>query len=177
MQFRWSTLFLFAAIFIGGFLVWLGRVDNPDNLFGEVAPRSGAAAPDFTLVDLGNESHTLSDYEGQAVIINFWATWCGPCRAEMPALEAVYNKYRDDGLVLLAVNQAESPTTIQNFVDEHRLTFPILLDPNFGVSRSYEVQAYPSTYFIDRQGRIINATFSGPMTESFIESQVLRILN
>ncbi|MCI0709432.1 MAG: TlpA family protein disulfide reductase [Chloroflexi bacterium] len=172
-----STLFLFAAIFLGGVAVWLGRVQDPDVLASVTAPISGAKAPDFTLLDLAGGEHSLDDYQGRPVIINYWATWCRPCEAEMPALQAVYEKYEDDGLVILAINTTESPQVIEPFIEERGLTFPVLLDERSATAREYGVQAYPSTYFIDRNGIIRAAEFSGPMSQAFIESQVERILN
>lgn len=168
MAFRLPMALLFGSIIFGGLLVWSGRVENPESL--------GIPAQDFSLADLDGNVHTLSDYEGQVVIINFWATWCRPCRSEMPALQAVYEEYQDEGLVLLAVNQDESPSTISSFIAEYGLSFPILLDDTLQVSRQYEIEAYPSTFFIDRRGRIRNSEFGGPMTKSFIESQVLGLL-
>lgn len=167
---------LLAAIMLGGGMVWLGRVENPEDLVGKPAPRRGAPAPTFTLSGLNGETHILSEYQGQTVIINFWATWCEPCREEMPDLQEIHEQYADDGLVILAVNAGESEATIQEFVDEFGLTFPILPDPGFEVSELYEVQAYPSTYFVDADGRIRVDTYSGPMTSSFIESHVLELL-
>jgi peroxiredoxin len=174
---RASTLFLFAAIFLGGAIVWLGRVRDPDVLANVTAPISGARAPDFVLTDLQGNEHSLENYRGRPVIINYWATWCRPCEAEMPALQAVYEKYEDDGLVILAINTTESTQVITSFVEERDLTFPILLDNRSTVARAYKVQAYPSTYFIDGEGVIRSAEFSGPMSQAFIESQVQRILN
>lgn len=168
MVVRWPVVLLFGSIIVGGLLVWVGRVENPDSL--------GIPAQDFSLVDLDGNVHTLSEYEGQVVIINFWATWCRPCRSEMPALQAVYEQYQDEGLVLLAVNQDESLATINSFADEYDLSFPILMDDSLQVSRQYKIEAYPSTFFIDRRGRIRNREFGGPMSKSFIESQVLGLL-
>ncbi len=160
---------LFLSTTFGGLLVWMGRVENPESL--------GVPAQDFSLVDIDGNTHTLADYEGQVVIVNFWATWCNPCRAEMPALQEVYDKYKDDGLVLLAINQDESLATINAFADEYELSFPILLDDTLQVSRQYDIQAYPSTFFIDRRGRVRNSEFGGPMSKSFIESQILGLLD
>lgn len=166
---RLPMVLLFLSITLGGLLVWVGRVENPESL--------GTPAQDFSLVDIDGNTHTLADYEGQVVIVNFWATWCNPCRAEMPALQEVYDKYKDDGLVLLAINQDESLATINAFADEYELSFPILIDDTLQVSRQYDIQAYPSTFFIDRRGRVRNSEFGGPMSKSFIESQVLELLD
>lgn len=171
-----SFIALILAILVGGSMVWLGRVEDPDSLIGKPAPRRGAPAPDFTLADLNGENHTLSEYQGQPVIINFWATWCEPCRREMPDLQAIYEQYADEGLVVLAVNAQESPDVVQRFVDDYDLTFPILLDTQ-GIADRYDVLAYPSTYFVDQDGRIRVDTFSGPMTSSYIESNVLELLD
>lgn len=174
---RMSLIALLAAILFGGGLVWLGRVEDPDTLVGKPAPRRGAPAPEFTLTGLAGEQYSLSELQGKTVIINFWATWCAPCREEMPDLQEIHEEYADEGLVILAVNANEPPETVQAFVDEFDLTFPILLDNQRAVAALYEVQAYPSTFFVDRDGRIRVDTYSGPMTASFIESHVLRLLD
>ncbi len=155
-------------------MVWLGRVDSLD--LGPPAPRTGAPAPDFTLVDLEGNTHKLSEYVGQAVIINFWSVYCVPCRAEMPDLQQVYEEYQDQGLVLLAVNQNEPPNEVDGFIDDYDLTFPILYDTGFEVSRDYEIESFPTTYFVDRRGRVRHVTFTGPMSASFVESLVLDLL-
>jgi len=165
------------AILLGGGLVWLGRVEDPDDLVGKPAPRRGAPAPEFTLTALNGETYSLSELQGKTVIVNFWATWCAPCREEMPDLQEIHDEYADEGLVILAVNANEPPATVQGFVDEYDITFPVLLDPGRAVSALYEVQAYPSTFFVDGDGRIRVDTYAGPMTSSFIESHVLRLLD
>lgn len=173
---RNATLFLFLAIIVGGALVWWGRVEDPETIELVVAPQTGGLAPALELTDLNGTQHSLADYKGQPLIINFWATWCPPCRAEMPALEAVHDKYEEDGLVVLAVNAGEDPATIRQFADNVGLHFPILLDTRGAAIRAYQVQSFPSTYFVDRQGQVRATEFSGPMSQAFIESQVSRIL-
>lgn len=173
---RISVAFLFASIIVGGLFVWLGRVDNPNRLNNIAAPRSGAPAPNFTLVDLEGNSHTLADYEGRPVIINFWATWCPPCAIEMPAFQEVYESYQDDGLVILAVNSSESDATIQEFMDEYDLDFTVLLDSRYQATRAYEQEAYPTTFFIDRQGRIQHTEIGGSMSKAYIASKVSKII-
>lgn len=170
----WSLLLV---IILGGGLVWMGRVEDPLSLIGRPAPRSGALAPAFTLTDLDGETHHLMDFHGRPIIINFWATWCPPCREEMPDLQRVYEQYQADDLVILAINNDEPPQVIREFVEEHDLTFLMLLDETNVVTRLYEVQSYPSTFFIDRSGRIRHDTYSGPLTESYIESIVLELLD
>jgi len=129
----------------------------------------GNIAYDFTLQDLDGNSHTLSDFRGQPVIINFWATWCAPCRIEMPELQAAFERYQDDGLVILALDNDESPDAVRDFFyDEMDLTFTPLLDDGAEVSDLYSVFNFPSTYFINAAGEI-TAIHLGPMAESQID--------
>lgn len=95
------------------------------------------------------------DFKGKVVFLNFWATWCGPCRMEMPSMEALYNKYKTKGFEILAVNSGESASDVLSFMNENRLTFTPVLDTNGSVGRAYGVQAIPTTYLIDRDGMII----------------------
>ncbi|MDR2185584.1 MAG: TlpA family protein disulfide reductase [Treponema sp.] len=117
--------------------------------------RRPSAAPDFSLPLTGEAKISLADLKGKAVFLNFWATWCGPCRAEMPSMEALYRRYRDRGLEILAVNVREDRETAAAFMDQFRLSFPAALDSG-GVSRRYGITAFPTTYIIDREGLIIS---------------------
>ncbi len=139
-------------------------------------PIVGALAPDFTLPNLAGDEITLSDLRGQAVLINFWATWCPPCRLEMPAIEQTYRKYREQGFVVLAVDLEEPKDRVQGFVDELGLTFPVLLDESGTVSRRYRVLAIPTSFFVNRQGVII-AIWRGAMSAEVIERYTLRALS
>jgi len=142
------------------------------------SPRVGFTAPDFTLELLGGGQVSLSELRGQAVVVNLWASWCPPCRAEMPALQRVYEANRARGLEILAVN-----TTFQDtqagaaaFVREFGLTFPIPLDRTGEVSRSYLLRALPTTFFIDRGGVIRKVVLGGPMSETTIQTTVEEVL-
>jgi peroxiredoxin len=119
------------------------------------APVVGAPAPNFTLADLDGNSVTLADLKGQVVLINFWATWCGPCEAEMPAIEQRYETFRSRGLTVLGVNVGETREQIAPFVERLGLTFTILMDPDYEVETLYRVRGYPTTYLIDRDGLIV----------------------
>jgi len=110
---------------------------------------------DFTLPLLGGGTKTLSSYKGQVVILNFWATWCPPCRAEMPSMETLYQRFKAQGLEILAVDIGEDNATVQRFINNNRYTFPVLMDTNKRVSTLYGIEAIPTSYIIDREGKII----------------------
>ncbi|MDR3192308.1 MAG: TlpA family protein disulfide reductase [Treponema sp.] len=110
---------------------------------------------DFTLETLEGGSVTLSGLKGKVVFLNFWATWCGPCRVEMPGMEALHRRYREEGLEFVAVDIMENAAQVRNFLKDNNYTFPVLLDLKGSVSSGYGIQAVPSTYILDRDGKII----------------------
>ena len=110
---------------------------------------------DFELSNLEGVNEKLSDYKGKVVFLNFWATWCGPCRSEMPAMENVYKELKDDGFVILAVDLGEDKQTVQKFVDEYGLTFPVVLDQTNAVGGMYDARSIPTTYLVGRDGNIL----------------------
>jgi len=115
----------------------------------------GAPAPDFTLADLSGHSVSLSGFKGQVVLLNFWATWCPPCKLEMPTLQQHSVDYKDQGLVVVGVEAGEPKADVQDFANNLRLTFPILPDEKATVTDMYRVTALPTTFIIDRQGIIV----------------------
>ena len=132
------------------------------------APQKGFLAPNFELKTPTGESVKLSDLRGQPVLVNLWATWCPPCRAEMRAIEKVYNEYKDQGFTVLAVNMTyqDSQLEIMPFVNEQGLTFPILLDETGDMANAYQLKSLPSSYFINRDGIINEVVIGGPMAEA-----------
>jgi len=110
---------------------------------------------DFTLQLLSGGNAALSSYRGNVVILNFWATWCPPCRAEMPSMETLYQRYRNQGLEILAVDIRETTNTVRQFISTNGFSFPVLLDLDGRVSVNYGVEAIPTTYIIDREGKMI----------------------
>ncbi len=137
----------------------------------KVAPVKGALAPDFELQSLSGETVRLSDHQGQVVLVNFWATWCGPCKIEMPAIQDRYERYSPD-LVVLAVNVAELPETVADFIEELQLTFDPLLDPNYEIETLYRIVGYPSSFFVDKDG-VIQAVHIGFMTEGQLDGYLI----
>ncbi len=131
-------------------------------------PAIGSPAPDFELAALPGGNLSLADLRGSPVILNFWATWCAPCRLEMPLFQ---QRFENSGgaLRVVAVNAGENATTVQAFVDEFDLTFEVLLDPNGEVQRLYQVRGYPTTYLLDAEG-LIRIQHLGVLTESQLDA-------
>jgi peroxiredoxin len=132
-----------------------------------------ATAPGFSLFSTGGNHVELSEIVGTPVIINFWATWCTPCLVEMPMLQKRFDSYQPD-LYVLAVNSGESKTIVNKYIEENDLTIPALLDPTRSVVKMYNVRAYPTTYFIDRQG-IIQAIYVGVLSEKLLDRYLSKI--
>ena len=137
----------------------------------------GQPAPNFVAATLDGQEMTLQAYRGRPVIINFWATWCEPCRREMPAFQAVYESYKDVGLMILAVSQDVQSATeaVRAYVTTMGLPFPPLLDPDGVVATQYSIIVLPSTVFVSPDGTIA-AMHIGPMTHTQMERYVVAIL-
>ena len=131
------------------------------------AVEPGRYAPDFALTDLNGETVRLSDWRGQVVLLNFWASWCVPCRQEMPLLQATHEAYAGDGLVVLAVNMGEERRRVEGFAADLAVTFPVLADEETTVGTLYRVRGAPTTYFIDREG-VIRQRCVGPLTSGML---------
>jgi peroxiredoxin len=175
---RWAVIMLLAVI-VSTFWIWLSVIPASATTGGLIpSPREGFLAPDFTLDTLDGDQITLSDLRGKVVVINLWTSWCPPCRAEMPAIENVYQANKEQGLEVLAVNSTyqDSETSAAAFVQELGLSFPILLDRDGSVSNRYQLRALPTTYFIDRQGIIRSVVPGGPMSELLIQSKIADLL-
>ena len=133
----------------------------------------GKTAPDFELETLEGKKTKLSDYRGKKVILNFWASWCPPCREEMPEFQRIYSENRDK-LVVVGVNLQESRENAEAFIEKLSITFPILLDPNSQVKDMYNVFTQPVTYFIDESGKIVDKKF-GPLTSEEIDEKIAKM--
>ncbi|GKV56996.1 thiol-disulfide oxidoreductase ResA [Sporosarcina sp. NCCP-2222] len=128
----------------------------------------GDEAPDFELVDLDGNIHRLSDYKGQGVFLNFWGTWCAPCKKEMPAMGRQYEIYKDEGVQILAVNIAEPKLKVQSFAEQYGMVFPTLIDKTKSVMQAYNVKPLPTTLLINPDGKIIQI-ITGEMSEKDIQ--------
>lgn len=170
----------FTGILLLG-LVWIGVSADKSGASTNgliPAPQKGFLAPDFTLETLDGKTVTLSDLRGQAVIVNLWASWCGPCRLEMPAFKKVHEEYKEQGLVILAVNSTsqDTPSAVENFVAEYQLPFTILMDYKGTAARLYQVSALPTTFFIGRDGVIAKVVVGGPLAESTLRAEIESLL-
>ncbi len=175
----WVGLGIFAFI-LASTVIWVWQADA-----GAQRPttaRVGSRAPEITLALLENghpgKQVALSSLEGRPVVVNFWATWCNPCRAEFPAFENQYRKYKDSQqLVMVGVDSDgdEGPAAAASFVNKMGATFPIWLDTDGSAEHTYHVDALPTTIFIDRHGVIQDMIVGGPMTEDYLEKELKKI--
>ncbi len=144
------------------------------NALGVILPRERAPAPDFALDGPDGHALSLKGLRGKVVFLNFWATWCVPCRQEMPAMERLYQSYRARGLAVVAVNYKESPAEVKAFMEELHLTFPAVLDRRGAVATSFAVRSLPVTYLVDRDGKVLwkalgNRGWDGPAGVRYFE--------
>lgn len=168
-----------AVLLLGVLWIGLSRV-NPEQFEqqGIQAPQEGLLAPDFSLTALSGETISLKDLRGRPVMVNFWASWCPPCRSEMPAMETMYQEFRTADLEILAVNATyqDRLADAEAFVRENQLTFPVLLDRTGEVNQIYQVRSLPTTFFIDSSGVIQKVVIGGPMQEALIYRHVEHLL-
>ncbi len=172
-------IFYGLILLAGLFWIWHSAAPAGTTTAGKIpAPQAGFLAPDFTLTTLDGETVTLSNLRGKVVLLNLWASWCPPCRAEMPAIERIWQEFREQGLVVLAVNSTSQDTTTnaQAFVAENNLTFPIPLDIDGEVARLYRVNSLPTSFFIGADGIIHEVVIGGPMAEALLRSRVEQLL-
>ncbi len=141
------------------------------------APTEGETAPDFELTSLDGQPVRLSDYRGKKVILNFWATWCPPCKAEMPHMQKFYEDNKDNGIEVLAVNLTsidKGEKSVASFIEEYELTFPIPMDRDGKIGSQYRAVTIPTSYIIDTEG-IIRKKVVGPMDEAMMEKLISAI--
>jgi peroxiredoxin/outer membrane lipoprotein-sorting protein len=136
----------------------------------------GQPAPEFSLQSLDGKIYNLSDLKGKVVLLDFWATWCGPCREELPSIEKLYKEFSDKGLVVLGIND-EDKEKVQQFVNQQKLTFPTLLDSGGAVARAYKVNAIPRVILIDKDGKIVkDITGYYPENEKILRELIGKLL-
>ena len=170
---RWHLAWLVILV-LGVAWVWESRAPvTAQSSDRSPQPAIGYQAPDFTLSTLSGETISLAELRGKPVVLNFWATWCDPCRREMPALQATADQYAGD-VVILGLDQGEKAATVKDFIEEFGLTYPVLMDEKFAVSDSYNVQGLPTTFFIDREG-VIRHLWMGEMNRITLAEGIAKI--
>jgi cytochrome c biogenesis protein CcmG/thiol:disulfide interchange protein DsbE len=170
---RWY-LFFVALLVAGPFWLWTTRLPftaNPEALTPE--PALGRPAPDFTLTTVAGETLQLSELRGQPVVLNFWATWCGPCQREMPALQAASQRFAGE-VAFVGVDQGESQAVVAEYIDNLGVTFTVPLDSDMAVGDRYQVQGMPMTFFVDKDG-IIRHLWVGEMNAVVLAEGVAKI--
>ena len=142
---------------------------------GSRVPTVGTPVDEFRLTDLDGKTHSLSQYRGKVVLVNFWATWCKPCTTEMPAMQASFDKLRDKGFVVLAINELEDDAKVRDHIKQYGHTFPVLMDRDNKVANQFGVFGLPVSVFIDQQGRVQEYIKGGLLTEQMINDLVAKI--
>jgi cytochrome c biogenesis protein CcmG/thiol:disulfide interchange protein DsbE len=181
------------ALIVGGLWYWQNRSESSsDSPYGPVplpearnatdrspAPEEGRAGPDFVLERLGGGQLRLSDLQGSPVLLNFWASWCPPCKNEMPDIVDQYERYKGQGLVVVAVNLQEADSKVSDFAAEYGMDFPIVIDRAGAVAGAWRIggafEGLPSSYFIDASG-VVRAVFNRELTPDLIDQGLALIL-
>ncbi|MBI4664894.1 MAG: TlpA family protein disulfide reductase [Nitrospinae bacterium] len=160
----WSVL-VFVVV-----LMMAGLVANPAG--AEIV--AGKQAPNFNLQTQNGAAISLDSLKGKITVLNFWATWCPPCTAEMPALERSFNKHKDNGVAFVGVNYQQDRQTVAKFAQNAKITFPLALDEDGKVADAYGLAGIPVTFFIDKNGKVV-AYHTGPITEEQLDGWVTRL--
>jgi len=156
--------------------MWLRAIaPTPGGDFSTTPVEVDFDAPELPLEDLDGKRVSLWEYKGSVVLVNLWATWCPPCKEEMPALQSFYESHRAEGFVLIGVDQEETREVVLPFVEEYGLTFPIWLDEDYLAQREFKTNSLPSSFVIDRGGRV-RLMWVGAVSEEFLEKHVTKII-
>ena len=140
------------------------------------APEIGKKAPDFELTNLEGPPISLSHLRGQPVLLNFWATWCGPCSYEMPFIQEIYDEWSGKGLVVLSIDIGETPSRVRDFIQSGNFSFPVLLDTNQEVALEYNIRGIPATFLIDRDGIIQGIKVGAFSSKEEIEAGIKTVI-
>jgi peroxiredoxin len=133
-----------------------GEEEDLFSKIGMIPIKGDKKAPDFSLQDLNGKKIGLNQFKGKVIFINFWATWCGPCKGEMPSMETLHQQFKEKKFVLLAVSvDYEGPKLVKEFINKYQYTFPVLFDPDCKTLDLFEVKGIPTTFLIDKKGKMV----------------------
>lgn len=175
---KFAPIFLLGLglILVAASAFYLYRNNPPRAEFSVVPAAVNYPAPALTLTDLDGVSHSLTDYRGQVALVNLWATWCEPCKKEMPALQAFYDRYQKEGFAIIAVNDGDPTADVVQFAKTFELTFLIWLDPTYiATEQAFRTIGLPSSYVIDRNG-IVRLQWMGGIEKRALEKFVAPII-
>ncbi len=153
--------------------------------FRNAPPLAGGMAPDFTLTTFDGQTYKLSELKGRPVVVNFWASWCVPCRDEAPALQRAWVKYKDQGLLILGVDYVDTDPEAKTFIAEFQQTYPNGADMGTRISQAYRITGVPETYFVGKDGKLLqgsddagraNGNFIGPVPEDVLNARIQLML-
>lgn len=170
---------IFIIYIITGSL-YLLAMRSPATSFAPIyAPHKGFFAPNFSLQSLDGKTITLSDLIGKPIFLNFWASWCPPCKAELPVFIKTFNLYKSDDITFISINTTyqDHLEDVKKIVADNQINFPVLLDVEGQISRLYQIQALPTSLFIDEQGKITEIIYGGPISEAVLEINLQKIIN
>ncbi|QWU14674.1 Peroxiredoxin [Paenibacillus sophorae] len=165
-----QIIILVLIVLLGGYAV------GTTAFGGDGKPEEGSRAPSFELLGLDGKTHKLDEYKGKPIVLNFWGSWCAPCVKEMPALQAQWEKWKAQGVVVVGINVGEDQMTIQNFVNGIGVNFPILMDPDRDAVRSYGISPLPTTFFINANGNI-DTIHIGQLDLSTLDAQIGKLVS
>ncbi|MNW36132.1 Peroxiredoxin [Fontibacillus panacisegetis] len=165
-----QIIILIFIVILGSYAIGSAVLGN-----GSEKPQIGDKPPAVKLLGLDGKVHTLDDYKGNAIVINFWATWCTYCVKEMPALQQQWEKWRDQGVVILGVNTGEDKMTVQNFTEQMGVDFPVLYDSNNEAVVRYGVVPMPTTFFVDKKGKIASI-HEGELNLTTLDDQIKQLV-
>lgn len=169
-------LFGFGLILIATSVYFILRDRTPQTDLSTVPAKVKFPAPELTLTDSQGVSRSLADYRGQVVLVNLWATWCPPCKEEMPTLQAFYDKYRESGFIIVAINDGDPKADVLQFVEDYELTFPVWLDPTYiATEQAFNTLNLPTSFVIDRSGTI-QLTWVGGIDAETLETYVTPLI-
>ena len=167
--------FFVVTSIIAGTLLGAGALSSWS--MGSRVPVLGTPAEDFQLLDLNGNTQSLESYRCKVVLLNFWATWCKPCTTEMPAMQSTYDRLREKGFVVLAINELEDDAKVREHIRQYGHTFPVLMDRDNKVANQFGVYGLPVSFFIDERGVVREYIKGGLLTEQKIYDVVARIQN